>query len=87
MTDDKFPLSDERIRDIEGGALDPGGVEWMRYTDTGIPVECPKCGRRDNIWYVKGFFNVRDFYTYRCENCNYTFNHSQNNCSGANGDW
>ncbi len=87
MTDETKVLSDEQVSNINGGVLDPGGAVWERYTDTSVTVRCPKCGRKDNIWYVEGIFGIRDFNSYECRDCDFRFQHFQNPASGANGSW
>lgn len=87
MIDEKKTLNDAEVGSVDGGIIDAPSEEWQRYTDPYTPVECPKCKRRDNIWYTPGAFGIMALNQYHCLNCGRYFGHGENNCSGGNQDW
>lgn len=90
MSDEKKPLQNNEMSGVAGGYhyYDPNkeDTRYEPYTDTMITITCPKCGRKDKIWY-RPFFGIEELEDFWCRNCGWKFGRDEMDYCGSNGDW
>ncbi len=90
MSDEKIPLQNDEMSEVAGGfyyyGTDKEDTRYKPYTDTVITVQCPKCGRSDQMWY-RPFLGIQEAEIYWCRACGWKFDRDEMDHSGSNGEW
>ncbi len=90
MVEEKKSLQNDEMGKVAGSGyyydLKYDDGKYDPYTNTDIPVTCPKCGSR-NIWYDRGMFGIEELDEYWCRNCAWRFDYGELDHHGSNGGW